>query len=148
MSKPPLQHSYLHAIYSMTIDGRTVECSFVKHRFARGNAAPASLPPTWAFITARNPMSRPLDEPANQKRDDALDGAVGKLGERWLPASSRAPDGSWLEPGRIILECSREVALALARQFDQRAVVWTHSGRTGTLDRRTEAWVVRPTVWS
>jgi hypothetical protein len=147
MSRPPLQLAYLRAIYAITLPDRTIELTFAGRRFANAGPAPA-LAARWCFLTARNPMSERLDELTNRRRDEALEGAVKATSLRWLPASGRAPEGGWHEPGRILLGCSRDQALGLARSFGQRAIVWCELDRVGILDCRTEAWTRRPAFWS
>jgi hypothetical protein len=146
-SDSPIRHSYFRAVYSTTVHDRPIEFTFAPHRFAAASALP-EIAPTWAIITARNPMSRRLDETTNQRRDAALMAEIHRRALDSHPSANRAPDGGWLEPGRIILDCTREDALDLARVFAQRAIIWSERAHVGLLETQSESWVVRPAIRS
>lgn len=143
MPHEPIQDVYLRAIYAFRIAQRAVEFSFV--RASIPDAAPRMLQPapTWAIISARNPMSLVLSEADNISRDSKLLELLADRGITHAPAEGRSGDGQWCEPSRLLLNISRADALDLARRFDQHSIIWAQSGKVGLLNTRTEAWLVR-----
>jgi hypothetical protein len=144
MRSAPLQSEYLSSIYGACIDDVTAAFRFSPNRLAPTQSPFAALPEPWAIITARNPMSRPLSEQENRHRDNNLLGIL-----KWNDIVShesfgQSADGSWREPSRLILAIPRDMALEIAREFQQQAIVWSEAGKTGILDCPTERWVVRP----
>ena len=122
-----------------------MEFSFWRASIPGSRRAGVGVPGAWCIVTARNPMSRVLDEASNAARDAELDAALARERLESCPAENRAADGLWREPARMVVGISRERGLAIARRFGQRAIVWSGRGKVGLLDCRTEAWVVRPT---
>ncbi|MGE4064213.1 MAG: DUF3293 domain-containing protein [Rhodospirillaceae bacterium] len=81
------------------------------------------------LITAYNPRSRKQSAAENTDAHRALLDAVAGLQKQYLPSRGRDPDGEWpAEPGLFIFDLAREQALALARRFQQYAVVWAEKG--------------------
>ena len=52
--------------------------------------------------------------------------------------------GRWPEPGWLLQGVERELALALARGFGQRAIVFGQRECAGLLIAATERWLIRP----
>lgn len=92
-------------------------------------------------------MSQKLDEATNRRCDEMLDARIGDIGPI-VAAEGRSRDGLWKEPSRALLGVGREGALRLAREFEQRAIVWAEDGRIGIIDCPSERWTIRPIVWS
>lgn len=143
MPHAPIQDVYLRSIYAFTIAGRTTEFTFVRASMPDAPPVTPQPAPTWAIISARNPMSRPLGETDNPKRDNQLLGLLADRGITHAPAEGRSPNGAWHEPSRLLLDLPRAEALELARRFDQHSIIWAQSGKVGLLNIRTEAWLVR-----
>ncbi len=74
------------------------------------------------IITACNPRSHLLDAASNAERNDRLLAEVRAGGLRVVRADGGAPDGSWHEPGFALVDTEVEVALDLARRYDQHAI--------------------------
>lgn len=79
-----------------------------------------------AFITACNPGSRLLSEPANAARQARLGRYLEREGWRFVVGVGEHPGNDW--PGEasfLVAGMGRETALALAARFDQNAIVWS-----------------------
>jgi hypothetical protein len=81
--------------------------------------------PSAVLITAYNPRSRKQAAAENAAAHRALLDAVAQMEKQTLPSRGRDSGGKWpAEPGLLILDIDRAEGLALARRFDQYAVVW------------------------
>ena len=97
----------------------------------------------WAFITACNPRSAPLDEDANAERMMQLEMLVRGRGLACFQGEGQADDGDWPpEPSLLVLGISDADAVSIARAFEQYAIVsgsrggearlvWTDAGPDG-----------------
>ena len=83
------------------------------------------------FITAMNPRSEPCGPAANAAANQRLAEAL----QLWkaLPHDGIAPDDSWTETGFFVLDLPRGEAIALARRFEQNAIVWCARGEAPIL---------------
>ena len=78
----------------------------------------------WAFITAHNPGSRPLEERENQQRHEALLAEVAQRGWVYFSGRGVGDDACWPpEESLLILGVGRAEAVALGSQFGQNAIV-------------------------
>lgn len=92
---------------------------------------------SWAFITACNPRSQPLPEAENLARMKRLEEVVRHRGLVHHSGTGVAADGAWPpEPSLFVIGLDEAAALALAREFDQHAVVVGCSGGPARL-----AWI-------
>lgn len=77
----------------------------------------------WAFITAYNPMSEVLNPEENEMRNNRLQEKI--KGYHYLEGEGRDPSGEWIpERSFLILDISREKAMQLAGEFEQKAIVY------------------------
>jgi glycine/D-amino acid oxidase-like deaminating enzyme len=83
---------------------------------------------TAAFLTAANPRSKPQSPAQNASALSALDQLVAASGYPWRAGEGREPDGSWVEPSRLVIGIYRENAEALGRLFGQNAIVFIEKG--------------------
>lgn len=83
---------------------------------------------TAAFLTAANPRSKPQSPAQNASALSALDQLVAAAGYPWRAGEGREPDGSWVEPSRLVIGIYRENAEALGRLFGQNAIVFIEKG--------------------
>jgi hypothetical protein len=83
---------------------------------------------TAAFLTAANPRSKPRSAAKNASALSALDQLIAASGYPWRAGEGREPDGSWVEPSRLIIGIYRENAEALGRLFGQNAIVFIEKG--------------------
>ena len=83
---------------------------------------------TAAFVTAANPRSKPRPSADNAAGLDALDKLIAAAGYPWRAGEGREPDGSWIEPSRLVIGIYRENAEALGRLFGQNAIVFLEKG--------------------
>lgn len=91
------------------------------------------LPPErrrWAHLTACNPRSRPLPPAENEHRMGLLRAALeGMLAAEGAPAGcllsaeGRSPGGDWREAALWVAGLGAEPVAALARHFEQNAIV-------------------------
>ena len=85
----------------------------------------ASAASQWAFVSASNPQSRELSGPENARRNDALKRALTEAGWRYLDALGVPDNAGWqAEHSVLVLDITREAAIALARRWQQRAIVY------------------------
>ncbi|BCX50085.1 DUF3293 domain-containing protein [Haloferula helveola] len=82
----------------------------------------------FAIITAFNPMDRAAGDAENAAADEALRGTLAEFGLPHRRAIGSSPDDSHAESGWAV-ETTRERALSIAREFDQRALWWIVDGR-------------------
>lgn len=83
---------------------------------------------TAAFLTAANPRSKPQSPAQNASALSALDQLVAAAGYPWRAGEGREPDGSWVEPSRLVIGIYRENAKALGCLFGQNAIVFIEKG--------------------
>jgi hypothetical protein len=89
---------------------------------------------TWAFVTAWNPQSRPLPAADNETRQQLLVSEIARRGWKALPGLGIGDDERWPpEESVLILGISRTDAVALARRFDQAAIVFGRRHGTAEL---------------
>ena len=87
-----------------------------------------------AFITAWNPRSTPTPGAQNDAAMARLEQALATLGCRWLQGEGVDPAGEWPgEPSFLVLGLDQAAAVALARRFDQYAIVWNGADATPRL---------------
>ena len=92
---------------------------------------------TWAFITAANPRSVRLSDADNAARMAGLVDALRDRGHTHLPGAGKGDDADWpAEPSLLVLGIAEGEAEALARAFDQHAIVVGRRGEPARL-----AWV-------
>lgn len=88
---------------------------------ASGAAVAAQEPSAW--MTAWNPLSRPLPEAANHARDALLAAELAALGLIALRAAACAPDGSWREEGWLFPHDAARTRRLLSRYGQHAAYV-------------------------
>lgn len=81
----------------------------------------------WAWLTAVNPRSQPLPPAENRRRmADLLSRLQGRL---WLRGEAVSDRGDWpAEPSVLVLGMSRAEAVALARSYQQNAILFGERG--------------------
>ena len=78
----------------------------------------------WVLISACNPHSRPRSARSNALRMRALTRALAAVDPlRVFDAAGGAPDRSWVEPGLLVIGLDPAITDALARRFDQNALL-------------------------
>lgn len=87
---------------------------------------------TWAFVTAWNPWSRPLDSTQNQQRHLSLTKACESF--TTFDAWGIPSDDNWEpEQSLLIVGISKQQALELGKRFGQHAIVFGDKGQPATL---------------
>ena len=86
------------------------------------------------FITAWNPRSTSTPRAQNDAAMARLEPALVTLGCRWLRGEGVDPGGEWPgEPSFLVLGLDEAAGVALARRFDQCAIVWNGADATPRL---------------
>jgi hypothetical protein len=140
MDDPDLEAAYRSTSYSVIVPGREpisircgARCLPLDLLLAESRAR------EWAFITACNPRSAPLDDEANAERMMRLEMLVRGRGLACFQGEGQADDGDWPpEPSLLVLGIAEAEALALAREFEQHAIVAGERGGEARL-----VWVDR-----
>jgi hypothetical protein len=87
-----------------------------------------------AFLTAWNPRSTPGSREQNEGAMSRLEQALAARGCRWLRGEGVDPGGEWPgEPSYLALGVDEPAGVALARRFDQHAIVWSGADATPRL---------------
>ncbi len=88
----------------------------------------------WAFVTACNPRSTPLDAAGNADRMARLDAVLRDRGLASLAGSGQGEAGDWpAEPSRLVLGIGEADAVALGRLFEQNAILVGGRGQAARL---------------
>lgn len=89
---------------------------------------------TWAFVTAANPRSVRLSAAENARRMGGLGARLGEHGRAFLPGEGVGDEPGWpAEPSVLVLGIDETAAVALAREFDQHALVVGRRGEPARL---------------
>ncbi len=88
----------------------------------------------WAFVTASNPGSRASPEHENARRNAELEQVLREAGLQYLHGSG-VPDESGWQPERsyLVLGITNADAMAMAKRWGQRAIVWGSLGNAPKL---------------
>jgi hypothetical protein len=87
-----------------------------------------------AFITAWNPGPVRLSHVENYQRQQSLENQIQSAGFRFLRGRGKGTDPSWIpEESIFVFGIRRELAVALANQFGQLAIVWHELGKDSVL---------------
>jgi hypothetical protein len=79
---------------------------------------------SWAFVTAFNPGSQQLATAENLQRQSQLEDSLRHQMLTFFPGEGVGDDSSWPpEKSVLILNISRELAIHLAREFGQNAIL-------------------------
>lgn len=117
-----LMQAWLAARYRVLLDGGWVPLAIDAPLPAVLDRHVAGAP--CALLTAFNPGSVPVDASRNRLADAALRSAIDTGGWRRLPSLADAVDGSWPEPGWLIVGIDMHDADALARRFGQAGLLY------------------------
>ncbi|KLJ01627.1 DUF3293 domain-containing protein [Luteimonas sp. FCS-9] len=82
----------------------------------------------FGVVTAWNPGGRACAGVDNRRAGRALDAALEAVGIRRHPSCADAPDGGWLEPGRLLVDVDAGTLDALADRFGQLGTLWWPRG--------------------
>jgi Protein of unknown function (DUF3293) len=85
---------------------------------------------TAAYITAANPRGEPASRSDNDIATTELHESLAAAGHICYGGEGRDPQGLWTpEPSFLVLGISRARAEAVAREFEQNAIVFVQKGR-------------------
>lgn len=128
------QHEALARVYLQTTYRVITAAKPVDIRIGVLNPALADLlqsrgARTWAFLTASNPRSQQLTDDDNALRNDKLMQSLRDEGWSCLDAVGVPDNSDWMpEQSVLILGIGRRAALALARRWQQNAIVYGEHG--------------------
>lgn len=89
---------------------------------------------TWAFITAWNPKSEALSPIENKQRNELLVEEVKKRSFIYFPGAGVPDDDNWSpEDSFLIVDISKEAAIALGKKYRQNAIVFGEVGGVAEL---------------
>lgn len=89
---------------------------------------PCPYPEPLFGVTGWNPgVERPIEE--NQRANERLQRRLIELGIRHVDAVGSSPDGTWQEPGFVLIGTDRATALSTADEFGQLAIHEMSEGR-------------------
>jgi hypothetical protein len=94
------------------------------------------LPPSFAILTACNPMDEALSIAENQKRNLLLLNTLCKLKKTITPITGTSRDQSHQEPS-FVVSCSQGEATKLGKEFQQRAFFWVSNDQLEIIDCTT-----------
>ncbi|MDT7835920.1 DUF3293 domain-containing protein [Aquabacterium sp. OR-4] len=78
-----------------------------------------------AYVSACNPLGRPLGERDNAERHAALGRELADRGLASLPGIGQHPTGDWPgEPSHLVFGLDCEAARRLGQRLAQNAIVW------------------------
>jgi hypothetical protein len=88
----------------------------------------------WAFITAYNPYSQQLAATENADRQQKMYSLLERRNLLFLNGFGEAANGEWPpEPSLLVLGLKRELAVELAKEFKQNAIVCGQKGKEAEL---------------
>jgi len=135
MRTPEHEAAYRASAYRVFVLGRdrfTIRCDEPSDELDRLLDETRTTP--WAFLTACNPRSQLLDDDTNDARMVQLEAAVRSHGFDCHCGESEADDGSWpAEPSLLVLGIDEAHALAIAREFEQHAILAGSRGQPARL---------------
>lgn len=126
---PELIDAYLHTAYRVDFPDGTATirvgepCPELDCRLDRWACG------QWAFISAVNPLSRPLPHAENRDRHAALRQLLAASEWRFVPGAGVADAGDWSEAGFLIAGIEEQAAISIGRRFSQNAIL--HGKRGG-----------------
>ena len=121
--------AYRAAVYEVDVDGKALAFHVDQPNPALDDVIAKHGAVSGLFITAYNPRSQVQPEEKNASAHGALIAAVRDAGKRYLLARGRdGDDDGPTEAGLFVFGMSREDGLALARRFDQYAIVFVAKG--------------------
>ena len=86
--------------------------------------------PTWAFLTAYNPLSTPLPDSENLARQADLTTLLDEKRYSYLRGYGASDAPNWEpEPSIFILDITRDAAIDLGKHFNQNAILWGEIGQ-------------------
>lgn len=125
-----MTNSYLLAHYYVDIFQKPIKIGGISVEFE--SYMEKENTSSWAFITAYNPMSRVLSPEENISRNEDLESKI--KGYPYLHGAGRDPEGEWTpERSFLILDIKLEEATALAKEFEQKAIVYGEKGGVAEL---------------
>lgn len=124
-----LEPAYRRTVYRVFAPGGAIDLRVGYRCPALDRLLAATGCTRWAFLTAWNPLSRPLPVWSNATRSRRLARALHGLGYRFLPGLGIPQEPGWRpEVSLLVLGMPAARALRIARRFGQNAIV---AGRRG-----------------
>ena len=119
-----LQQAYLETIYRVAGEEQAIDIRIDQSNVALDALLQENEVRQWAFVTASNPRSRALSERDNARRNAEMKSSLKRAGWRTVDGVGLPLRPGW-KPERsvLILGIDRDAAIALARRWEQNAIV-------------------------
>ena len=131
---PALKRAYETSIYSARVDDDDVQikigavCAELERALERHEVT------SWAYLTAWNPQGKTLPPDVNDQRQEQLRTALARGGFDFAEGQSEPADGNEMaECSVLVFGITEKDAVALAREFDQLAIVAGKKGQPARL---------------
>jgi hypothetical protein len=121
--------AYRRTLYRARFPEREIDLRVGRRSPALDAALAARASTRWSWLTALNPRSVPLADDENARRLAELDAALAAAGWASVPGVALDPLGAWPpEPSRLVLANEPRELRALARRFEQNALLEGEAG--------------------
>ena len=129
-----LRDAYLDTIYRVNAEPQPIDIRIGERNAALDELMRANSAVEWAFVTASNPHSRVLSEHDNTQRNTELKRSLEQAGWPTLDGVGLPCKADWQgEQSVLILGIDRDAAIALARYWEQNAIVYGVAGSPAEL---------------
>ena len=123
------RNAYLQTTYRVATAAEPVDIRIGVENPALDRLLQAHRVREWAFVTACNPQSQELTDSDNAQRNDAMKQSLRDARWRYLEAVGLPDHAGWRqEDSVLILGIGHHAAVALARRWQQNAIVCGKSG--------------------
>jgi hypothetical protein len=119
-----LRQAYLDTVYRVCSEPQPIDIRIGEANPSLDQLLEIIKAHQWAFVTASNPRSQALSDRDNARRNAELKSSLEKAGWRTIDGVG-LPSGTGWQPEQtlFIVGIEREAAMALARRWEQNAIV-------------------------
>lgn len=129
-----LRQAYLETIYRVASEPQPIDICIGEMNASLDELLQANKVRQWAFVTASNPCSRALSDRDNARRNSELRSSLEEAGWRVVDGVGLPLRTGWKpEHSVLILGIDRDAAMALARRWEQNAIVFGTFGQAPEL---------------
>ncbi|UCH49929.1 MAG: DUF3293 domain-containing protein [Betaproteobacteria bacterium] len=125
-----LRQAYLDTVYRVEAKPHPIDIRIGESNAALDKLLQANKVQQWAFVTASNPRSQALSEEKNARRNAEMKSSLQQAGWRTADGVGLPSRPGWQpEHSVLILGIDRHAAIALARRWEQNAIVYGSVGQ-------------------
>lgn len=129
-----LRQAYLDTIYRVAGEGQVIDIHIGERNAALDQLLKTSKARQWAFVTASNPRSRVLSEHENAQRNAEMKSSLAQASWCTVDGIGLPARSDWQpEQSVLILGIDGNAAIALARRWEQNAIVCGSLGQAAEL---------------